>query len=74
MFIVPNVQSVATYSAGWFVLLVASLQTQISAAELATQSPQEFQVFQRADRYPGTFKLHGRSSVESEKCEYRIAG
>lgn len=69
-----SAQGVAAFSPIRFALLLASLQTQFLGAELAIQSPQEFQVFQRADQHTGTFRLHGRSSVEAEKWEYRLVG
>ena len=70
----PSGRRFAHAFAGWSFLLVGFLQTQISGAELAIQSPQEFQVFQRNDRNTGTFRLHGRSSIEAEQWEYRVVG
>ncbi len=56
-------------------LLLACLQSSfLNAADLAIQSPKNYQVFQRADRNSGTVRVHGRASEGSDVWQYRFEG
>lgn len=55
-------------------LLLAATQESLRAANLALQSPKDYQVFQRVDRGEGTVRLQGKGSNESDVWQYRFEG